>query len=290
MPERLVSANGIEICCEDFGDPADPSVLLVMGASTQSIHWPDDFCAALVAGGRHVIRYDNRDTGRSTCFDYGKHPYTLADMALDALGVLDAFGIERAHLVGASMGGMIGQILAIEHRERLRTLTAMLSTPSSASFIRGWTSEEDLPLPPPAPRFLEWIGAHAADPPKTPEGRIAASVQMWRVLAGSAQPFDEAAVRVREARVEARAVNPGAEMNHPAAIAASPDRFEALRGVTTPTLVIQGSEDPIFSLPHGRALAEAIPGARLLVIDGLGHELPPWASQRIAQAILEHTA
>src|SRR4029079_15289259 len=121
----------------DFGDPADPSILLVMGAAGQGIMWPDEFCAALAAGRRHVIRYDNRDTGRSTCFDYSKQPYTLADMARDAVGLLDALGIPKAHVGGASMGGMIGQILAIEHRERLRTLTSIMSSPSSASLVFG---------------------------------------------------------------------------------------------------------------------------------------------------------
>jgi pimeloyl-ACP methyl ester carboxylesterase len=290
MAERTVRANGIEIWCEDFGDPQDPALLLVMGAGGQGVLWPDDFCESLAGAGRHVIRYDNRDTGQSTCVDFAQSPYTLSDMARDGIGVLDSFGIARAHVAGASMGGMIGQTLAIEHAGRLRSLTSIMSSPAGAGVMRAILGGGSAALPGPAPRVMEVMQAAAGNPPRTPAERIDASVRMWRALSGNGEPFDEPAVREREARILARAKNPDAAQNHQFAIGNSPDRAESLRGVKTPTLVIHGSEDPILPLPHGRATADAIPGAKLLVIEGMGHDIPARAQKQIVQAIVEHTA
>lgn len=290
MPERTVGTNGIELWCEDFGAPRDPALLLIMGAGGQGILWPEEFCAALAAAGRYVIRFDNRDTGQSTCLDFAKSRYTLADMAHDALGLLDAFGIERAHVVGASMGGMIAQTLAIEHPRRLLTLTSIMSSPAGASTVRAIFLGEPARLPPPEPRVMEVIRAQIDKQPQTREERIDFALRLWRALAGGGWPFDEAAAREREIRMLSRARNPEAAYNHQRAVAASPDRTEALRGVALPTLVIHGSDDPLLPLAHGRATADAIPGARLLVIEGLGHDVPPGAQERIVQPILQHTA
>jgi pimeloyl-ACP methyl ester carboxylesterase len=290
MTQRTVEANGIEIWCEDFGSPRDPALLLVMGAGGQALLWPDEFCKSLAAGGRHVIRYDNRDTGQSTCFDFASAPYTLSDMARDAVGVLDAFGIARAHVAGASMGGMIGQTLAIEHAPRLRSLTSIMSSPAGAGILRAIMGGGAGALPGPAQKVLDAMQATLASPPRTPQERIEAGVRMWRALSGSAEPFDEPAVRARETVMLSRARNPDAAQNHSLAIGSSPDREQLLRGVTLPTLVIHGTDDPILPLPHGRATAEAIPGARLLVIEGMGHDFPSHAQKEIARAILEHTA
>src|SRR5262249_18339274 len=158
----------IDIWCEDFGNSREPALLLVMGAGGQALLWPDEFCAALAAAGRYVIRYDNRDTGQSTCFDFAQSPYTLSDMARDAVGVLDAFGIERAQVAGASMGGMIVQTLAIEHAPRLRTLTSIMSSPSGASIMKGMLGGGAV-LPGPAPKVLEAFQASLANPPRTAE-------------------------------------------------------------------------------------------------------------------------
>ncbi len=289
MTERMVEANGIELWCEDFGTLGDPAILLIMGAGGQGIIWPDDFCRALAAGGRHVIRYDNRDTGQSTCFDFATHPYTAADVARDAIGLLDTFGIERAHVVGASMGGMIAQTLAIEHPERVRTLVSMMSTPLGQGFVRMMSGESG-PLPSPSPRVVEALAAQGSDAPATREEQIEAAVDMARLIAGDRDPFDEAATRALEARMTARAKNPEAAVNHILAIGASKDRTEDLSRIATPTLVIHGTEDPCLPLPHGQATADAVPGARLLVIEGMGHSIPVFARQQIVDAILEHTA
>src|SRR5215831_14787974 len=176
MAERMVRANGIELWCEDFGDPGNPAVLLVMGAGGQGIMWPEEFCAALADAGFYVIRYDNRDTGHSTCVDFSKAPYTLSDMARDAIGLLDAFGIARAHVIGASMGGMIAQTLAIEHAGRLRTLTSIMSTPSAAGHIRARLSGGPSRLPGSAKKVMDLLQARAANPPRTVEERIEQAV------------------------------------------------------------------------------------------------------------------
>ena len=291
MTERVVTANGIRIWTEDFGREGDPSILLVMGASAQGIMWPDEFCEALATGGRHVIRYDNRDTGRSTCFDFAEQPYTLNDMAADAVGVLDAYGIGAAHVVGASMGGMIAQTVAINHPERVLTLTSIMSTPGGAAVARATQGEAvDDALPGPDPKVIEALAGQLTNPPTTREERIEASVRLWRALTGTASDFDEAAVRAREAVVLDRATNIDAAMNHGLAIAASPDRDDALASVTAPTLVIHGTADPILPFPHGEATAKAVPGAQLMPLDGVGHDLPTRLLPTIAAAIISHTA
>lgn len=290
MAERTVRANGIELWSETFGSPRDPALLLVMGAGGQGILWPDELCRALADVGRHVIRYDNRDTGQSTCFEFATAPYTLADMARDAVGLLDAFGIEHADVVGASMGGMISQTLAIEHPARVRTLTSIMSTPLAASIMRIMLGGEQGSLPGPEPKVMAVAMANAGNPPRTPEERVERAIAMWRAVAGSGEPFDEAAVRARETRILARARNPDAAQNHQLAIAASPDRNDALRGLRVPTLVVHGADDPILPLPHGRATAELIPGAKLLVIEGMGHDFPAHAQKRMVEEIAAHIA
>jgi pimeloyl-ACP methyl ester carboxylesterase len=287
MAERTVRANGIEIWCEDFGAPSDPALLLVMGASAQGILWPDDFCAALAAAGLYVLRFDNRDTGQSTCFDFARQPYRISDMARDAIGVLDANGVARAHVVGASMGGMIGQTLALEHPARVRTLTSVMSTPFAARIASLMSGSGGAELAP-HPRLLAAVAAQVAKPPRTTEERIESAVLLWRALAGRGEPFDEAAVRAREALVLARARNIDAAQNHGLAVAASPDRLEALRSLRVPTLVFHGDDDPILPLAHGRLTAEAIPGARFVVVPGMGHDLPPKARARLVEEILAH--
>jgi pimeloyl-ACP methyl ester carboxylesterase len=291
MTERTVRANGIEIWSEDFGKPTDPALLLVMGAGGQGVLWPDELCQALAAGGRRVIRYDNRDTGQSTCLDFAKSPYTLSDMARDAIGVLDAYRIERADVVGASMGGMIVQTLALEHPGRVRTLTSIMSSPLSASLMKimmGGAAEAGA-LPGPHAKVQELMASRAGRVPQNDAERNEAAVDLWRVLSGSGEPFDEAAVRARETRILARAKNIDASQNHQLAIASTPDRDAALRELRVPTLVIHGAEDPILPLAHGRATADLVPGARFLVIDGMGHDFPSYAQKAVVQAILAHT-
>ena len=290
MAERMVEGNGIEIWTEDFGDRNDPAVLLIMGASAQGIMWPDEFCRAIVDGGRYVIRYDNRDTGQSTCFGVGNANYDLSDMARDAIGVLDAYGIDRAHVVGASMGGMIGQTVAIEHPERIRSLISIMSTPAGgevAATIAGEITEGALPGP--TPEVIEVTQKTLVNPPTTREERIEQRVQMFRVLAGSLGSYDEAARRAVFELEYSRARDYESMGNHALAIGGSPDRRPALAKLSLPVLVIHGTEDPILPYEHGVATAKAIPGGELLTIEKMGHDLPEVAVPQIIGAILRHT-
>ncbi len=267
----------LRIAYQRFGRPVDPALLLVIGLGTQMVAWDDAFCRRLADRGRYVIRFDNRDIGLSSHWPQGGRPdlealalvlargqtvtapYTLVDMARDTVGLLDALGIERAHLAGVSMGAMIGQEMAVHWPERLRTLTSIMST----------TGAPD--LPPPTPEALEVL----VNPfPTDREGYIEAFVAAFRVLSGPAHPTDDAMTRRWAAAHFERGLNPDGIARQMAAIMASGDRTERLRTVPVPTFVIHGSEDPLVPLEHGRATARAIPGARLAVIDGMGHAIP----------------
>jgi pimeloyl-ACP methyl ester carboxylesterase len=289
VAERMVEANGVDIWTEDFGESSDPTILLVMGAGGQAILWPDELIDALVAGGKHVIRYDNRDVGQTICFDFQKDPYTIADMAADAVAVLDAYGVERADVVGASMGGMIVQTVALNAPDRVRTMTSIMSTPLASGLMAAIMGGGDAGLPGPEQKVLDLMALNA-EPPTSDEQRIERAVQQWRTLAGTMAPFDEDEVRERERRILARAKNIDAANNHQLAVGSSPDRTDDLARITAPTLVIHGTQDPILPYAHGEATANAIPGAKLLPIDGMGHELPAPAVPIVADALLDHTA
>jgi pimeloyl-ACP methyl ester carboxylesterase len=283
MAERIIEANGIQLWTEDFGDRSGVPLLLVMGASAQGIQWPEPFIARLVDRGFYVIRYDNRDVGQSTCVDFAKQPYTLADMANDAVGLLDAYDIAATHVVGASMGGMIAQTLMIDHADRLRSATLVMTSPLSG--IEGAAD-----LPGPDPKWLEGFMAIGAAPIDTPEQRIEMRVKLFTHLAGTI-PANERAIREVATREVQRAKHFAAQNNHSLAIAASrpADRRAALAKVRLPTLVIHGTDDPILPYAHGEALAATIPGAKLLTLDGAGHDLPEPTWDRIVDGIAEVT-
>jgi pimeloyl-ACP methyl ester carboxylesterase len=283
MSERTIKANGIELWTEDFGKRTDPALLLIMGASAQGIQWPESFIARLVDRSFYVIRYDNRDTGQSTCFDFAEAPYTLGDMAKDAVGLLDAYDVPRAHVAGASMGGMIAQTLVIEHPARVRSATIIMSSPLS-----GIDGGPDLPGP--DPKWLENFMALAAAPLETAEQQIEMRAQLFANLAGRIPP-DLEAIREVATREVARAKNFAAQNNHSLAIGASqpPDRRPLLANTRTPTLVIHGTDDPILPYAHGKAIAEAIPGSELITLEGAGHDLPESMWDTIVDGIVAVT-
>ena len=280
-----ISVNGLDIEVEEFGDPADPPVLLIMGLGAQMIVWPEELCRQLADAGHHVIRFDNRDVGLSSWFDGAgvpdmeavfedavagrpvESPYSLSDMADDAVGVLDALGIDSAHIVGASMGGMIAQQVAIRHPDRTRSLCSIMSMPR---FIIG---------------DPEVTAVLMAEDPGTREGRIEDGIKGSRLLTGGGFPFDEERSRaIAEATID-RAWHPEGTARQMAAILADGDRTEALRGVTAPTVVVHGTSDRLV-LPQGaEETAAAVPGAELVWIDGMGHELPLGAHQQIVDAV-----
>lgn len=278
MAEQMIHANGVEHCLESFGDEGDPAVLLVMGAGASMLHWPEPFCRALAGGGRSVIRYDLRDTGRSTTRPPGEPDYALGDLVADALAILDSLDIERVHLVGMSMGGMLCQLLALEHPSRVASLTLAATTPGSPEHETA-----DLPGP-----DASVLGALGEVDWSDPAAAVDAIVEEERLCAGT-HGFDEEEWRERATRIIARTADPAAAANH--FVMEDHERWRSRLGtLRVPTLVLHGRDDPMFPLAHGKALAREIRGARLLELPGVGHEPPPaFARALIAEAILRHT-
>ena len=275
MAERIIDSNGIRLWTEDFGDPRNPTLLLVMGASAQGIQWPEAFIQPFVDRKFHVIRYDNRDTGQSSCFDFATQPYNLNDLAADAIGVLDAYDVGSAHVAGASMGGMITQTLMIRQPKRVRSATIIMSSPLAGS-VDGVPMLRADDLEGPDPKWLgEMMQLQMSMPTNTAAEMIDMRVAMFTKLAGRLA-VDTAGLRDIATREVGRAINFAAQANHGLAIGVSSpnDRRLLLRSTSIPALVIHGTDDPILPYPHGKALAEAIPGAKLLTIDGMGHDLP----------------
>jgi pimeloyl-ACP methyl ester carboxylesterase len=279
--ERLISSGDATICTEAFGDPGNPPVLLVMGQMASMMWWPEEFCRKLAETGRFVIRYDHRDTGKSTSYPPGDPGYTAAEMQGDPIAVLDGYGIESANVVGMSMGGAIAQVVALSHPARVATLTAISTSQVSA--------DDRQELPAPSTKYMEHAGrAESVDWSDT-EAIKAFLLSDCRELAGSKHPFDERAARELIAADTARAENPLSVINHEL-LDSDEDAEWHLDELQPPLLVIHGTSDPLFPRDHGRALADAVPGARLVEIDGGGHELHPNDWDQIIEAIAGHTA
>jgi pimeloyl-ACP methyl ester carboxylesterase len=271
--------RGVELCTERIGDPEDPPILLVMGIGASMIWWEDGFCRLLVEGGRLVIRYDHRDTGRSVTYEQGRPEYTGSDLVADAVGVLDGYGIPAAHVVGVSAGGGIAQELALAFPKRVLSLVLISTSPATPG-------ERNLP---PATgayrRFLETVELDWSDRDSVVEYLVG----YWRMLAGGERHFDEGGARELVRRDVERAHNIAASENH-AALAEGDVPDAPLSSIAAPTLVIHGTADPMFPLEHGQALAAEIPGAKLLTLEGAGHGVDRADWQAIARAILGHTA
>ena len=287
MTEQFCDVGrGITLCHERFGDPADPPILLIMGLGTQMIAWHDDFCAGLVERGFHVVRFDNRDIGRSTRLKgrppslrqmltrrFSRSQYTLADMAQDTAGLIRRLGIAPAHLVGASMGGMIGQTLAARHPEVVRTLVSIMSSTGNrwkgqphASIYRTFLR--------PAPREREAYADYAAE--------------LFTRIGSPGFDLDVEYFRERALRSFDRGHNPAGTGRQLGAILKSGDRTRELRDITAPTLVIHGDSDRLTNPSGGRATARAIPGAELMIVDGMGHDLPRGVWPQLLDAIAQH--
>jgi pimeloyl-ACP methyl ester carboxylesterase len=281
-PETMVRGPDVELCTQAFGDAADPAILLVHGIGAAMDFWDDELCRRLVEGRRHVIRYDHRDTGRSTTYPPGAPGYTGGNMAGDIVTILDGLGVESAHLVGQSMGAALAQVVALDHPERVRSLTLIATTAVGRR-------PEGLELPPPTAELAATFSSPAPDPDWSDGDEVVEYlVDSFRPYAGSG-PFDEAGLRAAAERVVARSRNVASAGNH-ALADSGPEPTRSLGDLDVPTLVIHGTEDPLFPLPHGHALARMIPGAELLVVDGMGHELPRWTWDTTVPAILAHTA
>jgi pimeloyl-ACP methyl ester carboxylesterase len=278
--------RGVTLCYETFGDPDDTPILLIMGLATQMIAWHEDFCEQLAERGFLVVRFDNRDIGRSTHFDFppptigqmmrrrvGSDQYSLSDMAADSAALLRELEISPAHVVGASMGGMIGQVLAAEHPDRVRSLTSLMSTTGSR-----WHGQPALSVY----RYL------LRPPPRDRDGYIERSAAVFGLVGSTGFDRDEQYIRERAGRSYDRGYDVRAGGRQLGAIIASGDRTKMLGKVKAPTLVIHGSVDKMIRPSGGRATAKAIPGARLMTIDGMGHDLPRGAWPLLLDAISEH--
>jgi pimeloyl-ACP methyl ester carboxylesterase len=288
--EKFVTANGLTLCCQSFGRPGDPALVLIMGMGAQMIGWDEDFCAAIAGRGFHVVRFDNRDAGRSTRFDFAgiphvptamtlawmrlpvPAPYLMYDMALDVVGLLDALGIHGAHLVGASMGGAIAQTLAIHFPERVLSITSIMST----------TGDPDLPPP------QSWALAAVMQPaPREREAYVEHYVTTWKRMRVASSNEDERRDRLRARGNHDRGLHPAGAARQLVAILASGSRRKALRKLTVPSLVIHGDVDPLVPLAAGKDTARSIPDARLMVLEGMGHGLPFWLWAEIIDAIVD---
>ncbi len=287
MSVEHASCGGVELAYETFGAVGNPPLVLVMGLATQMLGWPDEFCEQLADGGFHVMRFDNRDIGLSTHLDEAgtpdlsplfagqpitSAPYSLADMADDTVRLLDALGLDRVHLVGASMGGMIAQEVALRHPERLLSLTSIMST----------TAPD---VGPPTPE----AGAVLFSPPATTEDEAAErAIMVYRVIGSPGHPLDEVALSARAQESFRRANDPAGVARQLAAIHASGDRTERLRRLDVPTLVLHGEDDPLVQVDGGRATAAAVPEARLVTWPGMGHDLPRGMWPHIVGEITTH--
>ena len=271
----MVRANGVDLCLETFGDARDPAILLIHGACASMIWWETELCESIAAGGRFVIRFDNRDTGRSTSFPPGAPGYSMTDMARDAVGILDALGVRRAHVVGRSMAGGTALVLGLDHAERVASLTFVATTPGGDD------------LPPMSAEFLEQV---SAEPDLSdPEAVVEFIVGVLRAYAGGSPYFDEAATRelARQDLVRTRSI--AATLGNHYAIELDGPASGGFGGIRVPTLVVHGECDPVFPLAHGEALRDAVPGARLLVLPKAGHEVPRALWDLFVSALLTHT-
>lgn len=291
QPQQTIRANGIDLCYEIFGDAGAEPMLLIMGLGAQMVLWDDDFCEQLAGRGFRVIRFDNRDIGQSQKMSGGKRltllellklrflkipvsaPYKLIDMARDTTGLMDALNIKSAHLVGASMGGMIAQEVAISFPERVRSLTSIMSTTGNPK------------VPPPTREAAAML---MAPPPTTKDEYLERFAKTWKVLRVGSFPEDEKRDRERAERCFARGLSPAGVGRQLRAILASGSRKQRLGAVRTPTLVIHGTVDPLVRPEGGKDTAASIPGAKLLMIDGMGHAIPLPMWPQIIDAIDKH--
>ena len=278
MTERMIEANGVELCTEPFGDPGDPPVLLVMGVGASMLWWEDGLCRLLAEGGRFVIRYDHRDTGRSVTYEPGRPEYTGADLVADAVGVLDAYEVKAANVVGVSAGGAFAQLLALGFPDRVLSLVLISTSPATPG-------ERDLPAA--TERYRQFLATAEVD--WSDDGSVIEYlVDYSRAIAGGERPFDEAAARELVRRDVERARDIAASENH-GAIAEGEALRKPLSSIAVPTLVIHGTADPMFPLGHGEALADEIPAATLLSLEGAGHGVDRADWETIVRAIIGHT-
>lgn len=278
--ETIIKANGVELAVETFGTAGDPALLLVSG--TSMLAWDGELCARLADGGRYVLRYDLRDQGRSVTYPAGSPTYTLRDLAADAVGVLDAFELPTAHVAGVAVGGWVAQLAALDHAERLASLTLLSTRPTAHG-------RADADLPEHSAEVMAFLTTSAPPDWSDRASTVEYLVSLERACSAGSRYFDEPAARAVAEHTFDRAVDMAASFNI-ASTAPGPRWRGRLGKLTMPTLVVHGTEDGFFPYGNAVALAAEIPGARLLPLDGVGHELPRAVWDTVVPAVLEHTA
>ncbi|SRR5579883_432024 len=270
----IAHANSIDIWYETFGNKKDEAILLIMGACCQGIMWPTEFCEMLSREGFYVIRYDHRDTGQSTYFDFEKNPYRIDDMAQDAIELLNFLNIKTFHLMGLSLGGPIAELIAVNLPERTLGMTLIAS---SCDFRPGNLAYAGLPAEPnglsrTSDVYLQWMKSFLSNPPKTIEDHVKFRVEGWRIMSGTKVPFEEDRYYELHKEFLERARHPDSYLNHIKICQTAEETIRTIPfKVTVPTTVIQGSDDPLFPEDHGKALAKAIKNSRYVLVEGLGH-------------------
>ena len=279
---RLVPVGDVELCVQEFGDPSDPTVVMLNGAAAPMDGWYAELCLAIASHGRRVVRFDHRDTGRSTTGVPGAPQYDGSVLDRDGANLLDALDRGPVHLVGVSMGGAIAQSIALHRPDLVRTLTLIATTAVGGADFGA--------LPGPAPA----LAARFANPPPDPDWSERTQVVEWMVDAegdfAGTLPFDDDLARTIAGEIFDRSIDVAAAGNHWLVVGGGDDEVLDARKITAPTLVVHGTEDPLFPLPHGEALSATIPGARLIVIDKMGHQVPPPSTwDEFVPALIEHT-
>jgi pimeloyl-ACP methyl ester carboxylesterase len=277
MAERIIYSGNLQIWTQSFGEPENPPVILIMGACNQGIIWPESFYQKLVQNGYFVILFDYRDTGESSEVDFDKNPYTTRDLAEDVIAILDGYGIEKAHIIGMSMGGQVAQNIAIHHPDRVTSLTSLMSTPDPSVYVDAILGKDvtNYRLPPPTNEYLKFFQEISAKDPQTEAERIQRDIDFWRFLNGRKMPFDED--EVRRAVLWSFERNPAqhAAANHGRCVLLSAGKTVELPNIKASTLVIHGGQDPCLPVEHAKTTAKEIPGAKLLVIPEMGHAFFP---------------
>lgn len=292
VASKYIQNKGVTLWARCDGDPSHPCIILIAGANASHLMWPDEFCDLLVSMGFFVIRYDHRDTGKSSKFDFARCSYTLTDLSEDIITVLDGFQIQQAHVVGLSMGGSLVQAVILDHPERFLSATIMLTAALDVDFagnISRVYSDEPEPhgLPLPKREVLTQLSMRNA-PAESQEEELERRVSEWMTLSGTLATLNPNDFRTWESRAIAHAGSFRQPVNHALAKPIPLQRGVELSQVKIPTLVIQGGQDPLNPPPHGRHIADLIPSARLLEIHELGHSLPSSLHQRIVESIVDH--
>jgi pimeloyl-ACP methyl ester carboxylesterase len=288
MERYINTQDGLMLWTESFGNQNHPAVLLIMGAMNQGIFWPDEFCERLAAAGFHVIRYDHRDTGKSSTVDFQQAPYDLDILAQDAIDVIRGYKVEHPIVIGLSMGGYIAQLVAIKYPGIAEKLVLISTSADQRPYMAATMGQSTagFSLPAPEKRFLDYVESMRQHPPQTPAQMLESASNGWAVTYGGQRPYPRNHVERALHLAAERTADPSASFHHAFAVAASPDRLQSVKSIAVPTLVIHGRDDPCFPLAHGEYLAKRIPDARLQVFE-MGHSFMWSWDDEVLAAILD---